>query len=60
MRKATLIFLGIFTLGLSIQGQDLKKLNVFVTDFFDTRASITVAALERDPIIATDALKTLW
>jgi hypothetical protein len=40
-----------------IQGQDLKKLNVFVTDFFDSRASITVEALKQDPLIATDALK---
>jgi hypothetical protein len=40
-----------------LQGQNLKKLNVFVTDFFDSRASITVEALKQDPLIATDALK---
>ncbi len=40
-----------------IHGQNLKKLNVFVTDIFDSRASITVEALKQDPLIATDALK---
>lgn len=41
----------------TLQGQDYKKLNVFVTDFFDARASITVEALYYDPLIAIDALK---
>jgi hypothetical protein len=39
------------------QGQEYKKLNVFVTDFFDSRASITVEAFMPDPVLATDALK---
>lgn len=41
----------------SINAQDYNKLNVFVTDFFDSRASITVEALNYDPVLATDALK---
>lgn len=40
-----------------VNAQDYKKLNVFVTDLFDSRASITVEALNYDPVLATDALK---
>lgn len=40
-----------------VNAQNYKKLNVFVTDFFDARASITVEALNYDPVLATDALK---
>lgn len=38
-------------------GQSLKKLKVFCTDNFDPRASITVEALQYDPVLAADALK---
>ncbi len=49
--------MSLFMITLSVHGQEYKKLNVFVTDFFDTRASVTVEALDYDPIMATDALK---
>lgn len=42
---------------ISASGQEYKKLNVFVTDLFDARASITVEAMNYDPLIASDALK---
>ena len=57
MKQIILTIMTLFMLSFSIQGQEYKKLNVFVTDFFDARASITVEALRSDPLIATDALK---
>lgn len=57
LKQIALTIMSIFMIFLSAQGQDYKKLNVFVTDFFDSRASITVEALNHDPLIATDALK---
>ncbi len=57
MKQFTLIIICTFLPALSIHGTDYKKLNVFVTEFFDARASITVAALNPDPLLATDALK---
>jgi hypothetical protein len=57
MKQITLTIIGAFLTIVSVQGQDYKKLNVFVTDFFDARASITVEALNYDHLIATDALK---
>ncbi|MFN3530250.1 MAG: hypothetical protein ACK417_10060 [Bacteroidia bacterium] len=57
MKQITLTIISSLLTILSVQGQDFKKLNVFVTDFFDARASITVEALNYDPLIATDALK---
>lgn len=57
MNKIIITFSYLFLTILSAPGQDLKKLNVFVTDNFDSRASITVEALNQDPVIATDALK---
>lgn len=57
MNKTILTSCIILISTISSLGQDLKKLNVFVTDFFDVRSSITVKALEKDPLISTDALK---
>ncbi|SRR5260221_1086530 len=57
MKQITLIIVNTCMLVLSAHCQDYKKLNVFVTEYFDIRTSITVEALNRDPLIATDALK---
>jgi hypothetical protein len=57
MKQITLTIMSIFMIIFTVQGQDYKNLNVFVTDFFDARASITVEALNYDPLIASDALK---
>lgn len=38
------------------QGQEYKKLSVFLTDAFDPRASITVEALKNDPLVAASSL----
>lgn len=57
MKQITLVIMSMFMVIFSAQGQNYKKLNVFVTDFFDARASITVEDLNNDPLIATDALK---
>jgi hypothetical protein len=50
-------FFVIFIVISSLNVQDYKKLNVFVTDFFDPRASITVEPINYDPVIATGSLK---
>ena len=49
----------IITLLFSINSysQNYKKLSVFKTDFFNSKASITVEALNYDPVLAVDALK---
>ncbi len=57
MKQITLTIMSVIMIIFSVQAQDYKKLNVFVTDFFDAEASITVEALNYDPLIATDALK---
>ncbi len=57
MKQIILTIISMFIVVFLAQGQDYKKLNVFVTDFFDARASITVEPLDYDPLIATDALK---
>ena len=57
MKKIKLTILSLLMIFIQVHGQDYKKLNVFVTDFFDARSSITVEAINYDPLIATDALK---
>lgn len=57
MKQITLTIISVIMIIFSVQAQDYKKLNVFATEFFDARASITVEALNSDPLIATDALK---
>ena len=56
MKKLKLTIMIAF-IAISAKGQDYKKLNVFVTDLFDSRASITVEPKTNDPLIAADALK---
>ena len=56
MNKITTLILTSFIITFTTQGQDYKKLNVFATDFFDARASITVEVLKNDPLIATGTL----
>jgi hypothetical protein len=57
MKQITMTIMSVIMIVFSVQAQDYKKMNVFVTEFFDARASITVEALNYDPLIATDALK---
>ena len=57
MKQFTMTIIATFMMILSVCGQDYKKLNVFVTEFFDPSESITVEALNKDPLIATNALK---
>ena len=57
MKQIASQFFVIFIVISSLNGQDYKKLNVFVTNFFDPRASITVEALNYDPVIAIGSLK---
>ncbi|MBA7548872.1 hypothetical protein ES705_41340 [subsurface metagenome] len=52
-----LIGIGLLLIMHSVNAQNYKKLNVFVTDFFNPNASITVESLNHDPVLATDALK---
>ena len=54
--KAILLILTLFIYS-TTQGQSLKKLNVFCTEKFDPKSSITVEGLDDDPCLATDALK---
>lgn len=56
MKKIALLVFTILLIQF-VNAQNYKKLNVFVTDFFDARASITVEALNYDPVLATDAFK---
>jgi len=47
----------IILFSLNLYCQNYKKLSVFKTDFYDSRASFTVEALNHDPVLAVDALK---
>jgi hypothetical protein len=57
MKAVGLTIMSLIMISFSAEAQDYKKLNVFVTEFFDARASITVEALNSAPLIPTDPLK---
>ncbi len=55
--KVAILLICLFIIRSTTQAQSLKKLNIFCTDKFDPKASITVEGLDDDPCLATDALK---
>ena len=57
MKRTLPLLIIAFLIATTSFGQNYKKLSVFKTDFFDSRASITVEALNYDPVLAVDALK---
>lgn len=57
MKEIAIIFVSLFIVIFSVHGQKIKNLNVFVTDFFDVRSSITGESLNNDPLLVADALK---